>query len=79
MQKFVIRFSLAVAFFVVILAVVGLFLPTAYTVERSISINAPTTDIHPWIENLERWEDWGPWKEGDPTIQVQRGDIVQGV
>ncbi|NIT14605.1 MAG: hypothetical protein GTN99_10300 [Candidatus Dadabacteria bacterium] len=64
---------------IVIVIVVGLFLPTSYTVERSIVIDAPPAKIHRYVGDLNMWNTWEPWTEGDPSIVVTRGEKTKGV
>lgn len=61
------------------MVVVGLFLPTSYTVERSIVINATPSQIHEYVGDLKNWDSWEPWKEGDPTIVIMHGEKTKGV
>ena len=58
---------------------VGLFLPTSYTVERSIVIDAPPSRIHKYVGDLKNWDAWEPWKEEDPTLIVTHGEKTKGV
>lgn len=69
--------TLAVIVFVFVL--IGLFLPTEYEVRRDVLIQAPIQTVHPFVDDLEQWTAWEPWREADPTIQVTLGDITQGV
>ena len=64
---------------IVIVVVVGLFLPTSYTVERSIVIDAPPAKIHEYVGDLNNWDSWEPWREGDPTIVITKGEKTKGV
>lgn len=64
---------------IVIVVVVGLFLPTSYTVERSIVIDAPPAKIHEYVGDLNKWETWEPWREGDPTLVITHGEKTKGV
>ena len=64
---------------IVVVVVVGLFLPTSYTVERSIIIDATPAEIHQYVGDLNKWENWEPWKEGDPTLIVTHGVKSSGV
>ena len=64
---------------IVILVVIGLFLPTSYTVERSIVIDAQPSQIHKYVGDLNQWNTWEPWTEEDPTIVVSKGEKTQGV
>ena len=71
-------FSLIIVL-IVVLVVVGLFLPTSYTVERSIVIDAQPAQIHKYVGDLNQWNTWEPWTEEDPTIVVSKGEKTQGV
>ncbi len=64
---------------IIVVVVIGLFLPTSYTVERSIVIDAPPAQIHKYVGDLNQWDAWEPWKEGDPSIIVTRGEKTKGV
>ena len=72
------NFLLAVLIILILVVVVGLFLPTSYTVERSIVINAKPEAIHKYVGDLNNWEKWAPWKEEDPTIVVTKGEKTKG-
>ena len=64
---------------VVTISVIGLFLPARYSVERSVVIDAEPGEIHEYVGNLERWGEWAPWKEEDPSIVVTLGEKTSGV
>lgn len=64
---------------VVMLAVVAIFLPSSFTVERAIQIGAPPSAIHHLVGDLKRWPEWGPWTEDDPTIVITLGTSTRGV
>lgn len=64
---------------VLFLVVIGLFLPTTYHVERSIVIDASPATIHPLVNDLERWGEWDPWSDDDPTVVITRGSVTTGV
>ncbi len=52
-----------------LLSVVGFLLPSNYTVERAISIDAPTEQVFNTISDLNTWPEWSPWqKASDPTL-----------
>jgi hypothetical protein len=54
---------------VVLLLIIGLFLPSQITVSRSITIDRPADAIFPWIAELKTWPDWTVWnKSEDPTL-----------
>ena len=64
---------------VLVLVIVGLFLPTNYAVSRSVVISSEASHVHEYVNNLEKWEAWEPWKEADPTIVTTLGEKTFGV
>lgn len=69
----------AVVVFVLVVAVVGLFLPTSYSVRRSIIIDAPPEKVHEYVGDLSKWEKWSSWEEEDPTLVITLGEKKSGV
>lgn len=63
----------------VLLVAVGLFLPSSYSAERSIVINAPASVVFNQVNDVKNWEAWGPWQEDDPDMRVEYGEITEGV
>ncbi|MFQ5732379.1 MAG: SRPBCC family protein [Planctomycetaceae bacterium] len=50
-----------------LLMIVGMLLPSTFAVERSIVIDAQPDEIHSFVVDLKRWDDWSPWsKKQDP-------------
>lgn len=70
---------LAILIILILIVVVGLFLPTSYTVERSVVIDAGPEKVHEYVGDLNKWEEWAPWKEEDPSIVVTKGEKTKGV
>ncbi|RMF69580.1 MAG: polyketide cyclase, partial [Calditrichaeota bacterium] len=68
------RIAIVLVSLALILIVVGLFLPASYHAERSIVINAPASVVFDYVNDLTKWEEWGPWQEEDPTIEITYGD-----
>ncbi len=64
---------------IAVVALVGLFLPTSYSIERRITINAPPASVHALVGDLERWPEWTPWITADPTVVTTLGDKKTGV
>lgn len=77
--RFMKKFLLVLLVLIVIAAVVGFFLPHAYSVEESINIQAKPSAIHTLVGDLKRWDDWTPWKDLDPSVQVTFGEKTKGV
>lgn len=40
-----------------------------YTVERSVTIDAPPDRVHPHVADFHRWTAWSPWEDVDPALQ----------
>jgi len=77
--KFLKSLFSAIIILIVIVVVVGLFLPTSYEVQRSVVIDAPPAQIHKYVGDLNNWDYWEPWREGDPSIVITRGEKTRGI
>lgn len=64
---------------VAIVVIGGVILPKDYRVERSVLVSAPADLAYAQVSNLERWNDWSPWKKMDPSMKVTYGDKKEGV
>ncbi|WP_430613009.1 SRPBCC family protein [Flavobacterium sp. JP2137] len=42
----------------------------AYTVTRSLFVNAPQSTVYHYVNNLKSWEEWAPWEELDRSSLV---------
>jgi len=78
-MRFLKTFLWAILVVLILIVVVGLFLPTSYRVQRSIIIDARPQKVHEYVGDLSKWEDWTLWKEEDPTVVVTRGEKTSGV
>ena len=56
----------------VALAVVlgGLFIPSAFKVERSVQVNAPADRIYDLVVEPRKWKDWSVWTRRDPQMRI---------
>lgn len=79
MGRWLKRIGITLVLLIAIVVVVGLFLPTTYMVERSIIINADREKIHEHVADLEKWDQWTPWSEADPSTVITRGQQTKGV
>ncbi len=73
------KFGLALAILIVLFIVVGLFLPTQYTVTRTQVIQAKPAAIHVHVNDLTKWDAWAPWKDEDPSVIITLGGKKSGV
>lgn len=79
MKKTLKRVGLGLLGVVVLLVIVGLFLPRQWRVERSIVVQAPAARIHPLLTNLKRWQEWAAWnKEMDPEVKYEYSGPEEG-
>ncbi len=64
--------GIIVALLGIVAVVLGVdsFLPVEYHVERSITINAPASEIFPHVNDFHKWEAWSPWLKIDPDAKI---------
>lgn len=54
-------------------------LPKRYSVSRTITINSTPEIIHRYVGDLNEWDKWGPWQQGNMDFKIIRGPVVAGV
>lgn len=64
---------------VLLFVVIGVTMPNDYSIERSITVNADAETVFAYIGDLQKWEEWGPWHESDPTIKTTYSEETAGV
>ncbi len=75
MKNFLRIFGILALVFILI----GLFLDNKIDVRREVTINASSTEIHPFIADLKAWPQWSPWEVLDPSIETTYGEKTSGV
>ena len=50
-----------------------------YSVTRSRDIPAPAPVVFEQIDNLSNWENWGPWMDLDPAMEIQYNEKPSGI
>lgn len=60
--------SISLGSLVLLLILVGFFLPRKVHVARSIIIDGSKEDIFPHLNNLKLFVEWSPWTEKDPNM-----------
>ena len=78
-MKIIKTLGLLVLGLVVLALLFGAFLPTHFDFERSAEIGASKEIIFSKLNDLKTWEEWGPWKEMEPTMEVTYGEQTKGV
>lgn len=53
--------------------------PSQYTVSRALLIQASPAAIFPHINNHKRTNEWMPWAETDPSVQMKYSSPAEGV
>lgn len=53
--------------------------PDSFTVERKVSINAPSEKIYANIVDFKQWPAWSPWEKLDPAMHKTLGGPASGV
>lgn len=46
--------------------VLPLFMPSSYSIEKSITVNAPAESCYDKVADLNNYRDWNPWSEMEP-------------
>jgi hypothetical protein len=66
---------------VALLALVGFIAsrPSAFTVQRSLTMKAKPEYIFPFVNSFYRWADWSPWTDLDPEMKRTYEGPVVGV
>jgi hypothetical protein len=80
-MKIVKRILLGLLVLLVVLLVVGFFLPGRYRVERSTVMHATTEAIFPYVNTLKRWPDWTAWntkKYPDMKVEFEGPEAGKG-
>jgi hypothetical protein len=64
------KIVVALIVLIVVLAGIGFMLPSAYKVERSVTIAAPADVVFDQVNDLKKNEAWSPWMKNDPSLQI---------
>ena len=64
---------------VVLILIIGLFLPSSFNVERSVVINMPVDSVFKQVDDFNNYAQWNPWLPLDPEAKTQVSDPCSGV
>jgi len=73
------KFFTFIFFLILILGIIGYFLPTQYSINKSITISSSSAHIHDYVGDLQKWDLWTPWKGEDPDIEVTNSEKTTGI
>jgi len=62
-----------------LVAIVAMFLPRSPVVSRSVDIAAPPAAVYAIVSDLRRFNEWSPWSELDPGMEITFTGPVDGV
>lgn len=79
MLRFLTILLSGLAALIVLVVVVGLFLPRTVHVERSVTIHASAEQIWPYLVSYHRFNEWSPWMDRDPDMTVEITGPESGV
>ena len=68
-MKLVRTLVLALVVLVVLLVVIGLFLPSSARVERTVVVDAPPCSVFALVNGLATFNRWSPWYDLDPETE----------
>jgi hypothetical protein len=77
-SSILLRIGIGVIAATVLAAVIGLFLPSTFAVEKAVVIKAAPAQIHQFAGDLARWPAWTPWLNEDPDQVVTLSDLTSG-
>ncbi len=69
-MRIVIRLIKYLIALVIILVAVAFLLPREVSVDRSIAITAPASQVFPHVNSLKAFAVWSPWADYDPDMAV---------
>ncbi|GGH73454.1 SRPBCC family protein [Phaeocystidibacter marisrubri] len=55
----------------ILLGVIGSYIPSSFDVTRSATIDAPKDQIMSQVVDLNDFAEWNPWSEGDTTMSIE--------
>jgi len=73
------KIFIALAVGLLIIVVVGWFLPSKRHLSRSITVYTHTSTVFQEVNSLKRWEHWSPWRDMDPNATTQYEGPESGV
>ena len=70
MKRILIRTAISLVIVMILMGLVGLILPSSFTVEAKATVQAPADDIYQLLITPRSWVDWSPWnKQAMPELE----------
>lgn len=77
-MKILKRLGLVLALLIVLLILIGFFLPRHVKIERSRVMKAEPQTIYHLVNDLHAWKDWSPWFQLDTAVEMTFGGPSAG-
>ncbi len=68
-MKIIKGIGIALLSLIVLLLIIGLFLPKDFHIRRSISIMRPRTEVFAYVSHLKNQNDYSKWNMADPSMK----------
>jgi len=78
-MRFLRNLLVALAAIVLLLVVIGFFLPDSTHVERATTIARPPSEVFAVLNGFRRFNDWSPWASMDPQARYTYAGPAAGV
>jgi uncharacterized protein YndB with AHSA1/START domain len=62
------KILITVAALIAVLVAVIATRPASFTVERTVTIDAPAEQVFAWVSDFQRFEEFSPWAHLDPSM-----------
>ncbi|UPT66399.1 MAG: SRPBCC family protein [Sphingobacteriales bacterium JAD_PAG50586_3] len=77
-MKILKRVGLVLLGIILLIVVVGLFMPGKTVIEKSIVVNAPVENVFDQVNTLTNWKKWSPWYKMDTTANITYSGPASG-
>jgi hypothetical protein len=78
-MKLPVKLAIAAALALSGLLIYANTLPSEYLISRELNIKATPEALFPYLNNSEKSNEWMPWKEKDPAVQMSYSGPAEGV
>ncbi|GAB3326805.1 hypothetical protein GCM10027299_26340 [Larkinella ripae] len=62
--------GIALVILILVFLGLGLVMPKKYSIERSVVISKPRSEVFPLVATLRNQDKWPPWVDYDPNIKI---------
>lgn len=73
------KFLAFIILLILVLGVIGYFLPTQFSVSKTTNISSDSAQIHEYVGDLNKWQSWTAWTGEDPEIEITINERTTGI